>query len=234
MTPVDAGGGRDMLGPSGTLAVERFRERLLGGARIPEGRGRRALDFGCGDGFGAVALLRRGWRVDAYDIEPHPFWPVLRKRFGERLRLKVLPANALARLGGAYGLVLEKDVLHHVPDPVDTLRALKALTAPGGEMWVIECNRLNPVSYLHLTLLRGHQHFTARRLRDLAAEAGLLGAYLTPREARVYPVESITFQDAADRIQDALESMPGWGRFAVYHVLRWGRPDRSPMRGGKP
>jgi len=54
--------GRELLGAGESLAVASFRRRLLGGLDIPEGRGRWALDVGCGDGLEAVELLRAAGR----------------------------------------------------------------------------------------------------------------------------------------------------------------------------
>jgi SAM-dependent methyltransferase len=181
---------------------------------------------GCGDGLEAVELLERGWRVDAVDLEAHPRWKALAKAYKGRLRFRIASDKELARWKGSYALVFQKDVLHHVPDPAALLSSLKRLTAPGGTLWTLECNRRNPVSYVHLTLWGGHQHFTAARLRALAEGAGLDGYSLRSREARVWPVESAAFQDAVDRLQDLFEALPFWRPFAVYHLLRWRKPGR--------
>jgi SAM-dependent methyltransferase len=196
----------------------------LGGLGFPPARGRKALDVGCGDGLEAVDLLERGWRVDAVDLARHPAWDGLEKRYGSRIRFHVATDADLAAWTEPYGLVFQKDVLHHVPDPLGFLRTLGRLTAVGGELWVLECNRRNPVSYVHLTLLGGHQHFTAARLRGLMREAGLSGARAWTREARVWPVESRAFQKFVDGLQDCFEALPGWDRVAVYNLMQWSKP----------
>lgn len=226
--PVKASG-RELLGDGESLAVARFRRRLLGGLDLPEGRGRRALDVGCGDGLEAVELLGRGWDVDAVDLDSHPRWKAIQARYGRRIRFRTASDADLARWRGSYDLVFQKDVLHHVPDPARLLRSLARLAAPGGELWLLECNRRNPVSYVHLTLLGGHQHFTAGRLQALVREAGMDGARAWAREARVWPVESAALQDAVDRAQDWLEALPFWRPLAVYNLVRW----RKPARGKK-
>jgi SAM-dependent methyltransferase len=216
--------GRELLGGGGGLAVERFRRRLLGSLDLAEGRGRWALDVGCGDGLEAVELIRRGWKVEAVDLERHPRWAGLQAGYGSRLRFKVASDVQMARWRASYALVFQKDVLHHVSDPAAFLGTLARLTAPKGDLWVLECNRRNPVSYLHLTLLGGHQHFTAARLRALAGQAGLDGVSTWVREARVWPVESPAFQDAVDRVQDWFEALPFWRPLAVYNLMRWRKP----------
>jgi len=219
--------GRELLGSGDSLAVERFRQRLLGPLDLGVGRGRLALDVGCGDGLEAVELLRRGWKVDAVDLEPHPRWTSLARQWKGKLRFSTASDAQLAKRKGAYDLVFQKDVLHHVPAPAAFLATLKRLTAPGGQLWVLECNRRNPVSYVHLTLLGGHQHFTVTRLKAMAAEAGLDGAELHSREARVWPVNSAGFQDAAEKLQNFFDALPFWRPFAVYNLLHWRKPGRA-------
>lgn len=46
------------------------RTLLLALERFGAGKGRSAVDLGCGDGRDTVELLRRGWRVIAIDAEP--------------------------------------------------------------------------------------------------------------------------------------------------------------------
>ncbi|MGH7442613.1 MAG: class I SAM-dependent methyltransferase [bacterium] len=223
---LDRASGRDLLGSGGGLAAERFRRRLLGGLDFGPGRGRWALDVGCGDGLEAVELVRRGWKVEAVDLEAHPCWASLRSTYRGSIRFRVASDKDLGRFQSSYALVFQKDVLHHVTEPLSLLKTLARLTAPGGELWMLECNRRNPVSYVHLTLLQGHQHFTMGRFRALATAAGLDGAIFWTREARVWPTESAVFQDAVDRLQDALGALPFWRHFAVYNLARWRRPAR--------
>jgi ubiquinone/menaquinone biosynthesis C-methylase UbiE len=216
--------GRDLLGDGLSLPVRRYRDRLLSRMGLEPGRGRRALDLGCGDGMEALGLVERGWRVDAYDLEAHPRWKAVAKAGRGRIRFATADAAKLDKLRGRYDLVFQKDMLHHVPDPTAVLRHMRRLTAPGGTLIVLECNRLNPVFYLHLTLMKGHQHFTLRRLRALLAEAGLQDAGLCRIEARVWPLGGEGLQDLADRLQDFAEALPPWRPFICYHAMQWRRP----------
>ena len=216
--------GRDLLEDQGTsLAVQRYRDRLLGALGLEQGRGRTALDLGCGDGMEAAWLAERGWKVEAYDLEPHPRWPALSRQHKGRIRFATADAERLDKLKKPYALVFQKDMLHHVPDPAAVLRNMKRLTAPGGTAVVLECNRMNPVFYLHLTLMKGHQHFTRARLNALMDEAGLQGRTLKLIEARVWPVESPALQDAAERLQDLAQALPTWRPFICYHAALWRR-----------
>jgi SAM-dependent methyltransferase len=216
--------GRDLLGDGLSLPVRRYRDRLLGRLGLEPGRGRRALDLGCGDGMEALGLVERGWKVDAYDLEPHPRWKDVAKAARGRIRFATADAAKLDKLRRRYDLVFQKDMLHHVPDPPAVLRQMRRLTAPGGSLIVLECNRLNPVFYVHLTLMKGHQHFTLRRLRALMDGAGLQDAELRRIEARVWPVGGERLQDLAERLQDLAEALPPWRPFICYHAMQWRRP----------
>jgi ubiquinone/menaquinone biosynthesis C-methylase UbiE len=215
--------GRDLLGDGRTLPVTRYRDRLMARLRLQPGRGRRALDLGCGDGMEAGWLAEHGWSVDAYDLEPHPAWPELQRLYKGRIRFDTADAGSLRGLKRRYALVFQKDMLHHVPDPGAVLKEMKRLCAPGGSVVVLECNRYNPVFYLHLTLLKGHQHFSLGRLRGLLQAAGLRGALLRRIEARVWPLAGKRLQDLAERLQDLAERIPLWGPFVCYHAFIWRR-----------
>jgi SAM-dependent methyltransferase len=214
--------GRELLGGRDSLAVEAYRERLLSGLALPEGRGRKVLDLGCGDGLEALYFLRRGYNVEAHDLEPHPRWKELERRFKGRLRFQLSDAAKLGRLKAAsYDLVFEKDMLHHVDKPVEVLRQMGRLLKKGGSAHVVECNRYNPIFYLHLTLWGGHQHFSRSRLKALLAEAGIASYTLRLREARVWPIESAWFQKAMDFCQKSIERSHLLDPWLCYHLVRW-------------
>lgn len=211
--------GRALLSGRATIPVERYLDRLLGRLDLGDGRGRKALDAGCGDGLVSAWLAAHGWSVRGEDREAHSAWPRLAE--ASRGRLRFVRRDAGARGGGGFDLVLTKDMLHHAEDPAAALAALKARVKPGGRLLVVECNRLNPVFYVHLTLMKGHQHFTRPRLLALLRQAGLDGLRLDLVEARVWPLGGRAVQDAFDRLQDLAEALPPWRPFVCYHAASW-------------
>jgi len=196
--------------------------RLLGRLGLSQGRGLKALDAGCGDGLVSAWLAAHGWNVRAEDREAHPAWPGLAK--AARGRLAFARRDAGEKGGGAFDLVLTKDMLHHADDPSAALLALKSRVKPGGRLAVVECNRLNPIFYVHLTLMEGHQHFTRSRLLGLLAGAGLDKVRLELIEARVWPLGGPFWQNVFDRLQDLAEALPPWRPFICYHAATWTRP----------
>jgi SAM-dependent methyltransferase len=213
--------GREFITGRDSLAVEAYRERLFKPLAFGDGRGKKALDLGCGDGLEAVYLLRRGWKVEGVDIEPHPRWKELAARYKGRASFKVADAASLKKLKGGYDLVFEKDMLHHVPDPGRVLLEMKRLLKRGGRMVIAECNRYNPIFYVHLTLLGDHQHFSRGRLRRLLKQAGLEGYRLILREARVWPLEAAWFQRLMDLAQEGVERLRVFDPWICYHLVDW-------------
>ncbi len=164
----------------GEFAGQAYRERLLAKAGLDrEVKGLRALDLGCGEGHEAEYLAKRGWRVDAVDMQAHAGWEEISRRSKGALRFATGDAEALKAPANRYDLVLEKDMAHHAGRPAAAFAELKRVAKPGGRVVVIEGNRLNPIFYVHLTLMEGHEHFTLGTLRRLLAEAGLPGAELS-------------------------------------------------------
>ena len=106
--------------------------------------GKRVLDVGCGGGILAEAMARAGASVLGIDLSQ----AVL--DVAELHALEAGVAAAYRKTGaeelaaerpGAFDLVTCMEMLEHVPDPAATVRALAALTKPGGDIVVSTLNR---------------------------------------------------------------------------------------------
>jgi ubiquinone/menaquinone biosynthesis C-methylase UbiE len=212
----------------GDFAGTAYRERLFAKAGLDKKvRGLRALELGCGPGREALYLAERGWQVDAVDMEAHATWPALAKQSRGRVRFSTGDAQALKRPSNRYDLVLEKDMAHHADDPAKAFAELRRVAKPGAPVMIIEGNRLNPIFYVHLTLMEGHEHFTLGRLRRLLAAAGMADATVQKVEARVWPINRAGAQRFMDKVQDVVEKIPGLRALACYHVARWHKPKKA-------
>lgn len=135
----------------------------------------RILDFGCGDG--ALLRMARGFGFDAYGID------VSASRSGQALNEGYRIHPDLETLDVAdpepFDAIVLSQVLEHVVDPLDLLRAMEARLGPGGVLFVAVPDTSGvavPQSFHEFTLVQPIEHinaFTPDSLRDLAQRAGL-------------------------------------------------------------
>lgn len=105
---------------------------------LGNGRGRTALDLGCGEGRHTILLARRGYDVTAVDLEPL----ALRKakayvrKSGLDARFEVADALRLRHADGAFDLVLDYGCFHHVVtrDWARYRRGIARVLKPGGHL----------------------------------------------------------------------------------------------------
>jgi 2-polyprenyl-6-hydroxyphenyl methylase / 3-demethylubiquinone-9 3-methyltransferase len=110
--------------------------------------GLRIVDIGCGGGLLAEPMARLGAEVTGIDAAARNI-PVARlhaEQSGLAIDYRHATAEALAGEGAVFDLVLNMEVVEHVPDPLVYLTACAALLAPGGLMICSTINR-NPRSF---------------------------------------------------------------------------------------
>lgn len=92
----------------------------------------RVLDLGCGSGRISRVLAERGCTVVGAELDP--LSAAYASAFQAATVLGDLSASGIDALRrfGPYDVVVAADVLEHLPDPVATTGALRALTVPGG------------------------------------------------------------------------------------------------------
>ncbi|MFC9549156.1 class I SAM-dependent methyltransferase [Streptomyces sp. NPDC056956] len=123
-------------------ALQRFYEvpallRLAGGPLAP---GARAVEIGCGSGYGTRMILDRfrAAQVDALDLDPGMVARA-RRRLADRpgrVRLEVGDATDLkAAFGaedGAYDAAFDFAIIHHIPDWRSAVAEIARVLKPGG------------------------------------------------------------------------------------------------------
>ncbi len=101
------------------------------------------LDLGAGTGAGTLALARRfpGATVTAVDVSPQMLHHLRHKAHAAGLADRVHTVEAdldKGATGNTADLVWAANSLHHLTDPVGTLRELRAAINPGGHLAALE------------------------------------------------------------------------------------------------
>ena len=112
--------------------------------------GKHVLDVGCGAGVLAEAMAGRGANVTGIDLAGKPL-KVARLHAlesGADVRYEESAAESWAeRQPAAFDVVTCMEMLEHVPDPAQSVRACAALAKPGGWVFFSTINR-NSKSFL--------------------------------------------------------------------------------------
>jgi SAM-dependent methyltransferase len=100
-------------------------------------------------------------------------------------------------------------------DPRAALAEYERVLRPGGTLVVIEGNRYNPVFFVHMTRMLGHEHFTRSRFRELVAERfprarfGQFEAHYVPWADRLLGLQRL--------VEEGLERIPGLAPLLSYN-----------------
>src|SRR5437879_3135289 len=100
---------------------------------LPELKGMRVLDAGCGSGLYCGALLDRGADLYAFDSSPKMV-EIARKRYGDRGNFKVLPFEKLSDhyASSYFDVVLSALVLDHIQPLEEVYLQINNVMKPGG------------------------------------------------------------------------------------------------------
>jgi 2-polyprenyl-6-hydroxyphenyl methylase/3-demethylubiquinone-9 3-methyltransferase len=111
--------------------------------------GLRILDIGCGGGLLSEPMARLGGTVVGADAAARniPVAQIHAEQSGLDIDYRHSTAEALVDAGEQFDIVLNMEVVEHVPDPLAYLTACQRLLKPGGLMVCSTLNR-NPKSYV--------------------------------------------------------------------------------------
>lgn len=152
-----------------------------GGRLLP---GSRALEIGCGSGYGSQLVLQRfgATRIDAIDLDP-----VMIHRASERLapygdRVTLVQGSATdlrAALNAdddSYDAVFDFGIIHHIPDWRTAVAEAARVLTPGGRFYFEEvtAHALNRLTYRRLFDHPTDDRFTAEQFLHELGRHGLV------------------------------------------------------------
>jgi 2-polyprenyl-3-methyl-5-hydroxy-6-metoxy-1,4-benzoquinol methylase len=118
------------------LANARDMNRLMGGNSGSERRVR-FLDIGCGSGASVRAASDLGWEATGIDIDPQL---VQAGREQLSVDLRCVPILESGLPPGGYDFIKLRDVVEHLPNPLEVLVKVRELLAPGGVVLLVTPN----------------------------------------------------------------------------------------------
>lgn len=121
---------RQLLANAGEIA-------RLASASAPGGDHLRFLDIGCGSGASVRAAEDLNWEAIGLDIDPELVREG-REGLGADLRCVNILESGLPR--GSFDFVKLRDVVEHLPNPLQVLDTARELLAPGGVMLIVTPN----------------------------------------------------------------------------------------------
>jgi len=165
----------------------------------------RILEIGCGTGHNLKMFSRFG-RVEATELN-ETARKLASDRLGRKVRSAALPDLSMFK-SSSFDLVALLDVLEHIPDDRQALRAIVDLLKPGGKLLVTVPG--NPWMWsAHDVSHHHHRRYRKGALRRLAEEAGYEVELLSPFNTLLFPpiaaariAGKLTGREAAD------DSMP--------------------------
>jgi ubiquinone/menaquinone biosynthesis C-methylase UbiE len=190
--------------------LQRFYETqvlLRFGGRVPPGA--RALEIGCGSGYGTQLVLERfgAATVDAVDLDPAMIKRAGRRLagYGDRVRLAQGSATdlrtALDAKDGGHDAVFDFGIVHHIPEWRAAIAEVARVLTPGGRFYFEEvtAHALARPVYQRLFDHPTEDRFTAEQFLAELAHHGLVvlgsvtrisGDYLLGVAAKPVPARS--------------------------------------------
>lgn len=125
------------------------------------------LDLGCGDGEDSVAISRFAKKVIGVDIEKNIAW---KNNKSPNVKFIISKAEKLPFKDSQFDALFLKDVIHHVQNIEKTMSEIKRVTKPDARIVLIEGNRYNPLFFIHMTKMLGHEHLPQDTFKKLVTK----------------------------------------------------------------
>jgi 2-polyprenyl-3-methyl-5-hydroxy-6-metoxy-1,4-benzoquinol methylase len=161
--------------------------KMIAFSFVEEGRGKRALDIGCRDGYWAEQLKKKGYAVSAIDLEP---------KYESAITHNV--EDGLPYSDSSFDLIWCTELIEHLHRPEHLLdeiqRVLRPngraiLTTPNSGWWFYKVSQLWRWTAQKLQNPDHKQFFKEQDIRKIAKGYEVLGYF--PYAVRFFPIRSL-------------------------------------------
>lgn len=170
--------------------------------------GMRVLDAGCGSGDMALLLKDLGCDVVGLDAHAYAHWEA---RSSDRIKFCLGSSEAMAFGNGSFDGVISMDALHHMAWPEKALAEMVRVAKAQAPVVVIETNRLNPLTFIRMTLVAGHETFTPRKFFKMVEQTIAGPCQRIMVESRCLPWNAAWLLNLQKVVSNLLEALP-WAR----------------------
>ncbi len=122
------------------------------------------LDLGCGNGEDTRKISKFAKKVVGLDIYQDQEWS---KKTKKNIKFVIGKSEKLPFKNKEFSGLFLKDVLHHVDNMEKTMIEIKRVTSKEAKIILIEGNRYNPMFFIHMTKIRGHEHLSQKKFKEL-------------------------------------------------------------------
>lgn len=126
--------------------------------------GKKVLDLGCGFGTDSIILAKFSKKVVGFDIDKYEEWKLFKNK---KIEFVKGDSSKMPFKDNTFDGVYLKDLLHHVKNVGKTIDEIKRVTKAGGYITILEGNRYNPLFFILITKIRGHDHFTQKEFKKI-------------------------------------------------------------------
>ncbi len=194
--------------------ISEYRARILNKARLNLSPQSIVLDVGCGEGWHGLDFTKTAQTVIGIDVTLSPVWRKIKQK---NLYFVISDTYFLPFKDKIFDRIYLKDVLHHLKEPDRAFREIMRVTKKGGEIYLIEANRYNPLLYLHLTLRYGHQHFTQEYFMKFAQKYSKNVKFIFS-ETHAFPGKIKFLRKIFYFMEDLVEKIPLFRKFLAYNI----------------
>lgn len=148
-------------------------------------KSKKVLDVGCGTGFFAYNIAKKGAKVLGIDYSVKAIQLANSHYFHSNLEFKNIDIN---QIKGKYDVIVSNGTLEHMDDPLKTLKLFKQHLDPHGRIIITSPNWTNPRGYILLTLwflfrapitLADLHYFTPVDFQNFAKKLGMKLSWTT-------------------------------------------------------